>query len=194
MDLQRLIALVPAAGAGSRLGGPKALHPLGDRTFLGHIAATCAEVGVGGGIVVVGAAAAQVAATAPAGWHVVENPSWATSSMIDSIRLGLPDPLPEGLLLWPVDVPVVAPETVLALAAALRGNDHVAVPTSDGRRGHPILLGRAMAALLRTPVADAGARALLAAHPQRVVEVPVADPGALVDVDVPADLDRLPRR
>jgi len=37
---------------------------------------------------------------------------------------------------------------------------------------------------------DRGARALLSANPEQVVEVPVEDPGILLDIDTPQQLDK----
>ena len=46
--------------------------------------------------------------------------------------------------------------------------------------------------LRRTPLGE-GAKALLRAHADRVVNVPVDDEGCLVDVDTPADYEAMKR-
>jgi CTP:molybdopterin cytidylyltransferase MocA len=46
---------------------------------------------------------------------------------------------------------------------------------------------------LRKAPLDQGARAVVHAHADRIVNVPVEDEGCLVDVDTPADYDALMR-
>ena len=70
------------------------------------------------------------------------------------------------------------------------------VPSAQGRRGHPVLFGRAHFEALRTlsqsppGEEDLGARRLLEAHPERVRIVEVDHVGPVLDVDTPADLAR----
>nr|MBA3524236.1 nucleotidyltransferase family protein [Geodermatophilaceae bacterium] len=72
--------------------------------------------------------------------------------------------------------------------AATAGPDVVAVGTYAGRRGHPVLIGRAHWATVRTrTVGDAGAREFLRAHPS-VVAVPCEDVATPEDIDTPEDM------
>lgn len=91
-------------------------------------------------------------------------------------------------LLWPVDHARVTRATVDALverAAAGR----IAVPTFDGRGGHPTLFGRDIwPELARCTSTGDGARAVVRADRARVDRVAVADTGVIRDVDVPEDL------
>ncbi len=57
-------------------------------------------------------------------------------------------------------------------------------------RGHPILFGKAYYPELCALSADQGGRAIIQAHADAVIEVPVADPGILADVDTPELLAR----
>jgi len=59
------------------------------------------------------------------------------------------------------------------------------VPTYDGQRGNPVLLGRPLFPEVTRLTGDKGAKPLLAAVPERVAEIPVDDPGILRDVDRP---------
>lgn len=84
------------------------------------------------------------------------------------------------------DMPAVAPASVAAVRAALDGGAASVVPVFGGRRGHPVGFGAACGAALAALRGDTGARSVLERYPP--VEIPVADPGVLFDVDVPADL------
>jgi len=87
-----------------------------------------------------------------------------------------------------VDVPLVTPATIeLVIAAWLRTGAPIVRPTFGERRGHPVIFDRAVFDELRRAPLDVGARAVLSAHYREIVNVPVDDPGCLVDVDTPED-------
>ena len=58
-------------------------------------------------------------------------------------------------------------------------------------RGNPVLLDRSLSAQMESLRGDVGCRGLVAAHAAEVVEVPVDDPGILIDVDTADDLRRV---
>ncbi len=81
------------------------------------------------------------------------------------------------------------------MLSAQRGPDDdkvLAAAIYEGRRGHPVLIGRAHWDALRpTLVGDVGARTYLRAHLDELILVPcdaIADPR---DLDRPEDLDTL---
>ena len=84
------------------------------------------------------------------------------------------------------DMPRVRPATVAALAAALERGADIAVPVYDGRRGNPVAFGRRHLPLLLALGGDQGARGIV--RTQTVNEVAVDDPGILLDIDTPSDL------
>ena len=61
----------------------------------------------------------------------------------------------------------------------------------EGRPGHPVAFAAELLPALRALDGDRGARALLDAQRERVVEVPVADAGIHADIDTVADLLRV---
>ena len=90
------------------------------------------------------------------------------------------------------DMPLVAPETVAAVRAALESGAKLAAPyDGDGRRGHPVGFSAALRGELLALDGDSGARAVLERHASLIVRVPSDDPGIFVDVDTPQDLARL---
>jgi CTP:molybdopterin cytidylyltransferase MocA len=190
----RIVAVVLAGGEGRRIGGPKALLRIGAESFLARVCALLRRPGVSDVVAVLGHDAARVRREAgvPAGVDVVVNEGYREGGMLSSIALGLDAAARRGAdaaLLHPVDHPLVAPETVDAVVAALRAGARIAVPSVDGRRGHPGGFAAATWPALRAASPATGARAVLAAHPEWIVHVP-GDPGARRGVDTPADYER----
>jgi nicotine blue oxidoreductase len=187
----RVFAIVLAAGEGRRIGGPKALLPLGDTTFLHRACAVLSRPGVAGVVAVIGAEADRVREVAlPPEVTIVENPAWR-SGMLSSVLRGLDAAEARGaeaVLLHPVDHPFVAPETVDRVVNALEGGASIAVPSHDGHRGHPGGFGREAFAALRAAPPDRGARHVLAEDPAQVTHV-AGDPGCRRGVNSPADLE-----
>ncbi|MET8700199.1 nucleotidyltransferase family protein [Kitasatospora sp. NPDC058032] len=187
-------AVVLAAGGGRRLGGrPKALLRYRGRPLVEHAAAVARAGGCREVTVVLGADRARVRSTAHLpGCRLVANPDWE-SGMGSSLRTGLAA-LParsSAALVMLVDTPGVSPAAVARLLAAHRAGAELAAAAYHGRRGHPVLIGaRHFAAALAAAHGDAGARALLAAHPDDLVLVECADVAAPDDLDTPADLAR----
>jgi nicotine blue oxidoreductase len=189
----RIVGIVLAAGEGRRMGGPKALLPMGETTFLAHACGLLSRPGVSATVAVIGAGAARVRAGTrlPPDVTVVENPGWR-EGMLSSVWRGLDAAEAlgaEAILLHPVDHPMVAPETVDRVVAALKEGAFAVVPARQGRRGHPGGFGGEALGPLRAAPPERGARAVLAAHADRVVHVE-GDPGCLVGVDTPEQYRR----
>ena len=186
----RTVAIILAAGEGRRLGGPKALLPIGGTTFG---ARACALFGGAGApvVVVLGAQEERVRADAglPPEATVAVNPRWR-EGMLTSVWCGLDAASALGadaVLLHPVDNPLVAPATIEGVLAALARGATIAVPTHAGRRGHPAGFARGAWPALRAAPLEAGARSVLRAMAGQVVHLP-AGPDCLVDVDTKEDL------
>ncbi|WP_371496204.1 nucleotidyltransferase family protein [Kitasatospora sp. NBC_00374] len=190
----RVTALVLAAGGGRRLGGrPKALIRYRGRPLVEHALAVARAGGCTSTVAVLGAAREEVRATAALGdCLTVDNPDWATG-MGSSLRAGLAAVAPgaSAALVLLVDTPGVTPAAVARLLAAHAAGAELAAAGYDGRRGHPVLIGaRYFAETVSTAVGDAGARALLAAHPEDLRLVECGDVATPEDLDTPEDLAR----
>ncbi|WP_035850499.1 nucleotidyltransferase family protein [Kitasatospora azatica] len=187
-------ALVLAAGGGRRLGGrPKALLSFRGRPLVEHAVGVVRAGGCGPVLVVLGAARDQVLAKADlTGCTVVANPDWA-EGMGSSLRAGLaalPAESP-AVLVALVDTPGVSPAAVARLLAAHREGAALAAAGYDGRRGHPVLIGAEyLAEAAAGARGDAGARALLKEHQERLRLVECGDVAVPDDLDTPADLLR----
>lgn len=192
-----VVGIVLAAGEGRRMGGPKAVLefrgvPLVARAVRAALDGGCARV-----LVVLGAGAEQAAPLAAAdGAFIVVNERWA-EGMGGSLEAGLAAaasaaPEATAALVLLVDQPYV---TEAAVAAVLRAQQDpedagiLAAAAYDGRRGHPVLIGRGHWPELRATLSgDEGAREFLHQHRNEVILAPcdtVADPR---DLDEPADL------
>ncbi|MBS2965003.1 nucleotidyltransferase family protein [Actinocrinis puniceicyclus] len=194
-------ALILAAGAGARLGGPKALLWFQGRLLVERAVEAAGSGGCGRIVVVLGAGADEVMRRADLGpARSVLNRGWS-EGMGSSLRAGLaaldapPDGAPaDAALVLLVDQPFVGAAAVRAVLAAWRAGARLAAASYGGRRGHPVLFAREhWAAVARAATGDAGARGFLASHAAQVLLVPcdaVADPQ---DLDTPEDLDRLAR-
>jgi CTP:molybdopterin cytidylyltransferase MocA len=176
--------LVLAAGAGRRYGMPKALVRSGDRLWVERAADTLAAGGCDDVLVVLGAAADRVRATAPT-LRYVDNPEWPTG-MASSLRAGLAtlagtEAVAAVILL--VDMPGVTPAAVRRIAAHAAPGA-LAIGGYGDRRGHPVLLGRDhWAGAAAAATGDRGARDYLRANADSVRVVPVGDVADDTDID-----------
>lgn len=194
-------AVILAAGQSSRMGQPKAALPVGDGgpTFAAAVVATLQAAGVAEVIVVAGAHLEAVTASVHglAGVRVVHNAGWR-AGQLSSLVTGLDAadaPDLAGVLVTLVDIPRVRPATVAALVQAWRRSRAPIVrPAIGARHGHPVIFDRFTFADLRAAPLDIGAKAVIGAWRDRVLNVPTDDPGVLVDVDTPQDYDAFRRR
>lgn len=189
--------MILAAGESRRMGEPKALLRLGGETFLERIMYTARAAGIENHVIVLGADADKILsyhdlASVTTVW--TEEPQ---AGPIGSIRAGirvLLNQQVEGALIWHVDRPRIAVDTVRALVAGFRQKGvQVALPVHEGRRGHPVLFGRGVFAELLEAPRSGGARVVVRRDPRRVVEIPVPDPAVLEDIDTPEAYRDLPQ-
>ncbi len=182
------VGLVLAAGAGSRMGRPKALVTDPDgASWLGRAVGVLRDGGCAELVVVLGAKADAARALVPPDARVVVAADWA-EGMAASLRTGLVALLEssaaEVALVSLVDLPDVTVDVVRRVLAAGSGPGSLARATYDGRPGHPVLIGRDHWAAVAAEVAgDTGAKAYLERHD--VIEVPCGDLATGRDQDRP---------
>lgn len=182
-----------AAGGGRRLGGPKALLCKDGEPLVERAVRTARDGGCDPVVVVLGAAAEQVRAQSDLdGATIVVNRAWSTG-LGSSLRAGLAALAgtdAQAALVLLVDMPGISPAAVRRIAA-LPYPGALVCASYQGRRGHPMLLGRDHWAGIGTLAAsDVGARPYLLAHKSEVQDIgcdDVADDG---DIDTAADADR----
>lgn len=179
--------LLLAAGAGRRMGGPKALLEVDGEPLVRRGIRLLAEGGCDSVTVVVGAAAGQVRLLCD-GATVVEAADWETG-MAASLQAGLRSLDADACVVALVDQPLVTAAAVARLRAAHTAGAVAAVATYAGRPRNPVLLARTTwAAVADAASGDEGARSWLRAHPEQVTAVDCTDVGAPDDLDTPQDL------
>ena len=190
------VGLVLAAGAGRRMGGPKALVRLtdGGPTLVETAVARVLESGCDRVVVVVGAAGEQAAAlVAETGAEVVAADDW-DEGMGASLRAGiahLEDAHDDLALVTLVDLPDVTARVMSRVLADAVGDGRAALARAayDGVPGHPVVIGRDHWSAVRTTArGDRGARDHLRATPHRLVEC--GDLATGRDLDTAEDLRR----
>ena len=194
----KVAGVVLAAGAGVRLGRPKAQVELDGRRLVDLAVEACAHAGLDPVVVVTGAASVEPEPLA--GTHqlkapevvVAHNPEW-DSGQASSLRAGLAAvgarPEVDALVVTLVDTPGVRAEHLRRVVTALDDGATAAVAAYRGQQRTPVGLVRAVWADVAEAVhGDEGARAWLREHQGLVTPVECGDLGPWRDIDVPADL------
>jgi nicotine blue oxidoreductase len=188
-QLGPVAGLLLAAGAGSRLGRPKALVELGGQRLVDRGVHTLADGGCVPVLVVLGAAETEL----PDRASTVKNPDWATG-MGSSVRAGI-DALPpdvDAVIIALADQPLVTPDAVRRLLEAREQGARAAVATYKGNQRNPVMLGREYwSTVYGMAVNDVGARAFLRAYSHVVTPVACDDIADPEDIDTEEDLERL---
>ncbi len=190
-----VVGLILAAGESSRMRKDKALLTYHGQTFLEGITAKLRQAGVERVAVVLGHHAEQIQQAATLeGVDIVINRDYQqgqTSSLQTGLR-ALEGAKPEAVILCLVDHPAFSPETARRLMEAFAQNHPpAAIPTFQGKRGHPVLIGRELFRELVSLPSDRGANGVMRQHSDRTVFLEVDDPGILLDVDDPETYRRL---
>ncbi len=185
------------AGLSSRMGQYKPLLPLGESTIIRTLIERYRSCGIEQVILVTGHNAELLEKhVADLGVRCYRNDRYATSDMLESVKIGLRAYLEEGespceddrILLTPGDIPLVRASTV---ARVLEAEAETCAPTMDGMRGHPLRLSRRAVEQILPYEGDGGLKGALVALGIDVEPIPVDDPGILVDADTPQDYERL---
>ena len=120
------------------------------------------------------------------------NPQFA-SGLASSLKAGLTATPSDaaGALVLLGDMPWIEPRLIDALIDAFlaRKDALAAIPSREGRRGNPVLLGRGLFEAAMRLTGDEGARRLIGALiASELVEVEASDTGVTIDIDTPDDL------
>ena len=178
-----LEAIVLAAGLGARFGGGKLTTPYGDGLLIDGALAAAFAAPARSVRVVTGADPQVTEFARRAGARIIEAFDYA-EGIAASLRAGVSD-LPAdcaGAFIFLGDMPRIPHAVLPTLAAALPGKA-AAAPVFNGRRGHPVLMGRALFEQVLTLRGDGGASHLLAALGNRLALVEASDDGVLFDID-----------
>jgi molybdenum cofactor cytidylyltransferase len=192
-------AVILAAGFSTRMGRDKALLEIpGGGWFLARLARTFFSSGCTRVIAVAGPTAIDRIAAAAArddlAIDLVLNPD-PSRGQLSSLQAAIAAHdlrHARGLLMCPVDLPLVTEHTTRRLLDAWeRTSAPIVRPARGERHGHPVLFdARVVPDLIAASPAD-GARAVVRAHRGEVCDVEVDDSGSFEDVDTPEDYRRM---
>jgi molybdenum cofactor cytidylyltransferase len=179
-----------AAGASTRFGRPKLLESVGGEPLVRRTARVLREGGAGDVVAVLGADGLEVArALAPLPVRTVTNHGWWLG-MFCSVLAGLR--AVEGadcIAVTPADLPLLdASEVARTLAAGVAAAPStLVVACHEGRRGHPLVFHREVAARVLGWHLERRLSDLFSEADLTILTVECG-PGVVRDADVPADL------
>jgi molybdenum cofactor cytidylyltransferase len=190
-----IAGLILAAGESSRMGRDKALLTYRGRTFLETIVSTLREAGIARVVVVLGHHAEEIRNTVRLDdIEVVVNFEYQRGQT-SSLQAGLgalASEEPEAIVLCLVDHPAVSAATVRKLLESFQQfRAPVVIPTDQGRRGHPLVISRALFPEFLSLSPEAGANTIIRKHRDATQFLEVDDLGIVLDVDGPETYRRL---
>ena len=184
-----IAAVLLAAGAGSRFGGDKLIHPLADGVAISAHAARN----------LLGVLPDVVAVVRWGDFPLYEmlEQEGCRVTMFQGAARGMGASLAHGVgeardadgwIVALADMPRVPPAVIRQIAAALEEGALIAAPVHGGERGHPVGFSARLRDELLALDGDTGARAVLERHGGDIRLIDCADRGVLFDVDRKSDL------
>ena len=188
--MQRLVGVLLAGGASARFGGNKLAAAL-DGAPIGLRAARTLAAVMDELIVVVPPDRPSTLTVFEGEFPVSVCPD-ARAGIGCSIAHGVRQTAAaDGWLIALADMPLIEIATIAAVKAALSSRALIVRPRTRGRYGHPVAFGGDYASELIALHGDRGAARVIARHPDAVVTLDVDDPGILLDIDRPMDLEAI---
>lgn len=186
-----------AAGESTRMGEPKQLLDWKGVPLLVYQLREAVSTGAAEIVVVLGHRREEFLALVepclePEGCREIANPDYRQGKT-SSIRRGV-EALGEGLerlMILALDQPRPAEVLQRLLAAPLGGNSVLAIPTHQGRRGHPPVFHASLRGeLLAIAEEREGLREVIRRHRERTLAVEFASPDVLTNLNTPEDYRR----
>jgi len=185
------VAIVLAAGAGSRFGGDKLAAQFRGEPLIRH-AIRAARAAPVSRVIVVAAPRLDMGSW-DADRPAVEIHRVRTTALSDSLKAGMAAAADaDGVFIFLGDMPLVPHQAAAQLAKAL-GESFAALPRFAGQPGHPVLLSRAAFADIAQLKGDQGAGAAIRAR-KDVAFLDWPDDTVVLDIDRGEDIERLTGR
>lgn len=184
-----VVALVLAAGSGTRFGSDKRRAALADgRSLLVHSVERARAVFDEVRVVLREGERGEEFGLPDDCWVIAC--SEAASGMGHSLAAGarsLLDSQAQAVAILLGDMPWIEPATLRQLAEAAKPS-HIVLPRHAGQQGHPVIFGRDFWPALGQLNGDEGARSVVQTHWGNCVVMELDDAGVLLDVDTPQGL------
>jgi molybdenum cofactor cytidylyltransferase len=176
------------------MGAPKALIPYRGKTFVEHLLEVTRHERVGVTRIVVGAHATEIREKLIVhAAEIVVNADWAKGqlSSIQAAIQSLPEGETGGMILCPVDHPMVSAELVAKLVAEFDSSGKaIMLPMYQGRRGHPAIFRASLYQELLDASPEVGARQVVWAHANDAGEIATNEEGVILNINDAATLAR----
>ncbi len=195
----RTFALIPAAGKSTRMGTPKLSLPLGNRTVIEKVLQAFRRAGVDEVVVVLAPHSAPLSHFIAKEKASILQLKEETPDMRSTVEKGLghlEEEFKPGKDDWwflcPADHPTLNPQVISRLLETKK-QPNVSIPTHQGKRGHPALIGWNHVDGIRRLPENCGLNAYFRSSETLVKEVDVPYEEILWDLDTPEDYERLRR-
>lgn len=170
------------------MGTPKALLPYQGKTFLEHLLAVTVHPEISVRRVMLGADTRPISEAVGLDPHeIVVNEDWEDGqlSSIQTALRSLPSNT-DGMLLCLIDHPFISRKLIHELIGAFQDScKPIVLPLYHGRRGHPVIFAaRLYGELLAAPL-ETGARAVVWAHKEEILEMPTDEAGCVLNLNDP---------
>jgi molybdenum cofactor cytidylyltransferase len=190
-----IVAVILSAGESSRMGRPKALLPIDGVRFVEKIVAALKSTDVGNTIVVLGHNAEEMRqkigdlpVTILVNHDYKQGQLSSLQVAIRHLESAGEGRSVDGILVHLVDHPYISATLVdLMIDRYYETGKLIVVPRFQGRRGHPVIFGRALFAELLAAGPDQGAKPVVHAHRDDTLEIDTEDAGVLIDIDTPEE-------
>ncbi|HZY10337.1 MAG TPA: nucleotidyltransferase family protein [Bacteroidota bacterium] len=186
-------AIVLAAGASARMGEPKAILKIGEKTFLQHIVDVLYSACILDTVIVLGNDAVKIQNTLD--WFqgkVVINDNWQQGQLSSIIagmnRLNGTDL--HGVMICPVDHPLISQGLLVDLLQTFwKSKKKIVLPVYDQKRGHPVIFSKELFDELKSAPINVGARFVVRQHSNDVAELVTTEEGVVQNIDTPEDYE-----
>ncbi len=190
MNKLSICAIILAAGESSRMGSPKPLLLIDDKTILEREIILFRDFGVKNIFVVTGYHAEKIQPIlSQLGVSAIHNIR-PQEGMFSSVRIALTQirHLCKGFFLLPVDVPLVRFCTLKLLYKTWVDNpSKICIPSFKTQNGHPPLLPISIIPNMLSWSGEQGLHGFLSTVSKDIIYVPVPDEHMLFDIDTPQD-------
>ena len=192
MSVKRSAVLLVAAGLSTRMGEFKPLMELGGKPLVDHALDTFQTDGIGEIVIVAGYRYKDLAAhLSGRGVVLLKNEAYANTEMLDSIKIGLSylQGRCGSFFVMPADIPLVRPYSIEEMLSCMQpqGADGVK-PAYRGKSGHPLLLDAGCIPQILGYNGKNGLKGALDQGGYEIINLPLPDPGIVMDADTPEEM------